>query len=151
MLYFSSFKCFLKQNRRNWCEYLVYFSADFSSCVLVSVATLFCLLPAVLCISHCWKNWVKFEKLSEMVFLYSLEGTNVRNWCRILLESFNLEDILVMLTKNVFLSSVAICMQVVKFIFHERGVQFLCSMLSFDSAFFPQSNYFIDKKILLML
>lgn len=42
-------------------------------------------------------------------------------------------------------------MQVVKLIFKERGVQFLCSMLSFDSAFFPlQSNYFIDKKLLLM-
>lgn len=42
-----------------------------------------------------------------------------------------------MLTKNVFLSSVAICVQVVKLIFNRRGVQLLCSMLSFDSAFFP--------------
>lgn len=46
----------------------------------------------------------------------------------------------------------AICMQVVKFISNERGVQFSCSMLSFGSFFFPlQSNYCIDKKILLVL
>lgn len=77
-----------------------------------------------------------------MGLLHFLEGTNVRSWLYNTLESFSLEDIHVMLTKNVFLFSVAICMQVVIFNFNERGIQFLCSALSFNSAFFPSIELF---------
>lgn len=53
-----------------------------------------------------------------------------------------------MLTKNIFLFHAS--MQLVTFIFNERGVQFLGDTLTWFLLFFPQSNCFIDKKMALV-
>lgn len=50
-----------------------------------------------------------------------------------------------------YLCSVANCMQIVKFIFNEMGVQFSCSLLSFGSFSPHQSNYCTDQKLFLVL